>query len=933
VPHDVDAPNAGFAAQLLEQYLESPASVPEEWRVLFEGDGAELVALQPGLARLLEARGNGAPAAAAAPPGAPVAPPDEELLGGVAAAVALVRAFRTHGHLAARLDPLGSEPPGDPALEPERTIPKLTDELQARISARLLGTYVDAETLADAMPRLRETYCGTIAYEFEHISDHEERVWLREAIESGRYRRPLGVDERRRLLARLTEVEGLERYLRKAFLGQKQFSVEGVDVLVPMLDEAIRLAAESGAHEVVMGMAHRGRLNVLAHVVGRPYESILREFEGERTLEAVAADPEGGTGDVKYHLGAQGRRTTEAGEIFVTLAANPSHLEAVDPVVEGRTRADQTDRSTREGLHDPAVALPVLIHGDAAFPAQGVVAETLNLSYLDGYGTGGTLHLIADNQIGFTTEPEEGRSTRYSSDLAKGFDAPIIHVNADDPEAAISAVRLALGFRRRFCDDVVIDLVGYRRHGHNEQDEPAYTQPLMARRIEGHRPVREQFAERLEREGVASREEADRLAEEMQSLLRAAHERLKRTFGATPPPAGDERVPAEEAAEIVTAVDADRLRRLDAELLAVPDGFTIHPKLRRQLERRGDALDEGGIDWGHAEALAFASLLVEGIPVRLTGQDTERGTFSHRHLVLHDAGNGRRWTPVQHLADATASFEVFNSPLSEYACVGFEYGYSVAARDALVIWEAQFGDFVNGAQIVIDQFVVSGLSKWGETSRLTLLLPHGYEGNGPEHSSARAERFLQLAAQANIRVANCTTSAQYFHLLRRQALAPAARPLVVLTPKGLLRLPSASSSLADLARGSFRPVLDDPAADRDAVTRLVLCSGKVYYDVVGHEARGRAPGVAVARLEQLYPFPVEEAAALVAGYPRLDEIVWAQEEPQNMGPWRAIRHRLEDAAAGVPLRFVGRPWRASPSEGYPTAHRREQERIVRGALS
>jgi 2-oxoglutarate dehydrogenase E1 component len=933
VPHDVDAPNAGFAAQLLEQYLESPASVPEEWRALFEGDGAELVALQPGLARLLEARGNGAPAAAAAPFGAPVAPPDEELLGGVAAAVALVRAFRTHGHLAARLDPLGSEPPGDPALEPERTIPKLTDELQARISARLLGTYVDAETLADAMPRLRETYCGTIAYEFEHISDHEERVWLREAIESGRYRRPLGVDERRRLLARLTEVEGLERYLRKAFLGQKQFSVEGVDVLVPMLDEAIRLAAESGAHEVVMGMAHRGRLNVLAHVVGRPYESILREFEGERTLEAVAADPEGGTGDVKYHLGAQGRRTTEAGEISVTLAANPSHLEAVDPVVEGRTRADQTDRSTREGLHDPAVALPVLIHGDAAFPAQGVVAETLNLSYLDGYGTGGTLHLIADNQIGFTTEPEEGRSTRYSSDLAKGFDAPIIHVNADDPEAAISAVRLALGFRRRFCDDVVIDLVGYRRHGHNEQDEPAYTQPLMARRIEGHRPVREQFAERLEREGVASREEADRLAEEMQSLLRAAHERLKRTFGATPPPAGDERVPAEEAAEIVTAVDADRLRRLDAELLAVPDGFTIHPKLRRQLERRGDALDEGGIDWGHAEALAFASLLVEGIPVRLTGQDTERGTFSHRHLVLHDAGNGRRWTPVQHLADATASFEVFNSPLSEYACVGFEYGYSVAARDALVIWEAQFGDFVNGAQIVVDQFVVSGLSKWGETSRLTLLLPHGYEGNGPEHSSARTERFLQLAAQANIRVANCTTSAQYFHLLRRQALAPAARPLVVLTPKGLLRLPSASSSLADLARGSFRPVLDDPAADRDAVTRLVLCSGKVYYDVVGHEARGRAPGVAVARLEQLYPFPVEEAAALVAGYPRLEEIVWAQEEPQNMGPWRAIRHRLEDAAAGVPLRFVGRPWRASPSEGYPTAHRREQERIVRGALS
>ena len=937
MPHDVDALNAGFAGQLLEQYLENPASVPEEWRTLFErGDPAELLALQPGLVRLLETHANGATVAAEQPHAAVAVEKevDEELLGGVAAAMALVKAYRTHGHLAAKLDPLGSEPPGDPALEPERLVPKLTPELQSRIPARLLRTYVEGDTLADALPRLRETYCGTIAYEIEHISDHEERVWLREAIESGRYRTPLSDDERRALLTRLTEVEGLETFLRRSFLGQKQFSIEGVDVLVPMLDEAVRIAAEAGAHEVVTGMAHRGRLNVLAHVIGRPYETILREFEGERTLEAVSAESEGGTGDVKYHLGAHGRRTTSVGEINVTLAANPSHLEAVNPVVEGRTRADQTDRSTREGLHDPSVALPVLIHGDAAFPAQGVVAETLNLSYLDGYATGGTLHLITNNQVGFTTEPEEGRSTRYSSDLAKGFDAPIIHVNADDPEAAISAVRLALAFRRRFCDDVVIDLVGYRRHGHNEQDEPAYTQPLMAKRIAAHPPVREQFAERLEQQGTVSREESERLVEEMQQVLRAAHERLKQSIGASSQQnARDERVPAEGAGEVATAVSGERLRVLNDQLLEVPDGFTIHPKLLRQLERRRVTLDDGGIDWGQAEALAFASLVVEGIPVRLTGQDTERGTFSHRHLVLHDAENGQRWTPIQQLPDATASFEVFNSPLSEYACVGFEYGYSVAAADALVLWEAQFGDFVNGAQIVIDQFVVSGLSKWAQTSRLTLLLPHGYEGNGPEHSSARAERFLQLPAQQNIRIANCTTAAQYFHLLRRQALAPSARPLVVLTPKGLLRLKEASSALADLAEGSFRPVLDDSSVDRDSISRLVLCSGKVYYDLVGHEQHAQARGVAVARLEQLYPFPVEPLAELVRGYRSLREIVWVQEEPQNMGPWRAIRHRLEDAAAGIPLRYVGRPWRASPSEGYPTAHRREQDRICREALS
>jgi 2-oxoglutarate dehydrogenase E1 component len=938
---DVDGLNAGFARDLLEEYLENPDSVPSEWRRLFESGHSDVVATHPGLARLVETLGNGHPVPAAPPEPAPApapapvpaaAPLSDELLGAVAAAMALVKAHRMHGHLAAHLDPLGAEPPGDPALEPERLVPRLTPELQARVPASVLRLYVPGDTLEDVLPRLIETYTGTIAYEIEHIAEHEKRVWLRQAIESGKYRKPLSNDERKNLLAELSRVEGFEQYLRRAFLGQKQFSIEGLDVMVPMLEEAVELAAENGAHEVVIGMAHRGRLNVLAHTLGLGYDSILREFEGERTIEAVVATDEGGTGDVKYHLGAEGTRSTPAGEITVTLAANPSHLEAVDPVVEGRSRAAQTDRSTRYGLHDPSVALPVLIHGDASFPGQGGVAETLNLAALEGYSTGGTLHLIANNQVGFTTDPSEGRSTRYSSDLAKGFDIPIIHVNADDPEAAISAVRLALAFRRRFESDVVVDLVGYRRHGHNEQDEAAYTQPLMAAQIAERSTVREQFAQRLVEAGVVTQEEADALVAQVTTELKQAHEALKATFGV--PHAAEGRIPFSSGDGVVTAVSADRLRGLNQELLRVPEHFTLHPKLKSQLERRVPALEEGGIDWGQAEALAFGSLLVDGIPIRLTGQDTQRGTFSHRHAVLHDVHTGETFTPLQNLDQARASFEIYNSPLSEYACLGFEYGYSVAASEALVLWEAQFGDFVNGAQIVVDQFIVAGLSKWRETSRLTLLLPHGYEGNGPEHSSARLERFLQLAAQENIRVADPSTSGQYFHLLRRQALDAAGRPLIVMTPKGLLRLKQASSTLAELAEGSFLPVIDDPSVEHDAVTRLVVCSGKVYYDIAGHEERARATSVAVARLEQLYPFPVSAYADLLAGYPNLQEIVWVQEEPQNMGAWRTIRHRLEAPLkdAGVPLTYSGRPWRASPSEGYPTAHLREQDRIVRAAL-
>ncbi len=935
----MDGLNSGYASLLLEDYLEDPASVPAEWRTLFESGESSVVAALPGLQRLLAAtHGNGhavpAAAASAAPAETETETADETLLGGVAAAMALVKAHRMHGHLAARLDPLGSEPTGDPALDEQRLLPPLTPELQARISSSLLRVHVPGPTLLEALPALKEVYCGTIAYEIEHLSDHAERVWLRQAIESGRYRQPLEPDERKELLASLTRAEGFEQFLRKRFLGQKQFSLEGLDSMMPMLDEAIELAASMGAHEVVIGMAHRGRLNVLVHTTGHPYGSVLREFEGERTIDAVVMDEEGGTGDVKYHLPATGTRTTRNGEVTVSLAPNPSHLEAVDPVIEGWTRAEQTDRSTGGGIHDPSVALPILIHGDASFAGQGIVAETLNLSNLDGYTTGGTLHIISNNQVGFTTDPQEGRSTRYSSDLAKGFDIPIVHVNADDPEAAVSAVRLALAYRQEFGHDVVVDLVGYRRFGHQEQDEAAYTQPLMVAQIEGHPTAREQYVERLVGEGVLTQAEADAVFEQTQAELRAAHEELQASI-AQPRPVKDGSIPADTGEVVETAVPAERLETLNEQLLEMPKDFEVHPKLLKQLERRRTALETGTIDWGHAESLAFASLLVDGISIRLSGQDTERGTFAHRHAVLHDPRSGELHVPLQHLPEAGAAFEVYNSPLSEYACLGFEYGYSVAAPESLVLWEAQYGDFVNGAQIVIDQFLVAGLSKWQQSSRLTLLLPHGYEGNGPEHSSAKLERFLQLAAQENIRVANCTSAAQYFHLLRRQALDATPRPLVVMTPKGLLRLRQASSTLGELADGGFEPVLDDPSIrDRAEVRRLVLCSGKVYYDLVGHEQHERATGVAVARIEQLYPFPAEAASALTASYPGLEELVWAQEEPQNMGAWRSIRHRLEAAApTGVPLRFVGRPWRASPSEGYPTAHLLEQDRIARESLS
>jgi 2-oxoglutarate dehydrogenase E1 component len=888
-----------------------------------------------------------APRPTAAPP-AVATGGDEQLLEAVQTASTLVHRFRSHGHLAARLDPLGGEPEGEPELDPQKA--GLTPELLRRIPAKILPMYVPGETLADALPYLRETYCGTMAYEIEHISSHRQRTWLREQIESGTFRKPLEDSKRKELLKRLIEVDALERFMHKAYLGQHQFSIEGVDMTVPMLDELIQLSAAAGAHEVVMGMAHRGRLNVLAHNLGRPYDTIFAEFEGASTLEAVTTIPQGGTGDVKYHHGTQGSYKLPAGgTIRVNLESNPSHLEFVSPVVEGATRAAQTKREGPHPEQDTNAAVPIVIHGDAAFPAQGVVAETLNLQALDGYQVGGTVHVITNNQIGFTTDPDDARSTRWASDLAKGFDVPIIHVNADDVPACMSAVRLAFAFRQEFGHDVLIDLIGYRRFGHNESDEPAYTQPEMYATIKRKKRVHELWADQLIADGVVTREEVERLGQEVWDNLTLLHQRLKAKIataveqGSVEQGTGEYQLDRSPSPEVRTAVPAARLRELGDALLRVPEEFHVHPKLVKQLERRREALADGDaagtsdarIDWAHAEALAFASLLTEGTPIRLTGQDTERGTFSQRHMVLHDAKTGRAFCPMQHLPGAQAPMELHNSPLSELACMGFEYGYSQEAPETLVLWEAQFGDFVNSAQVIVDQFIASGLAKWGQTSRLTLLLPHGYEGSGPEHSSARLERFLSLAAEGNMRVANLTTPAQYFHLLRRQAKIAKQRPLVIMTPKSLLRLPQASNLVEDLAEDSrFEPVLAEPGVEEEKVTRLALCTGKIYYDLVGHSDRQGKDNVAVGRIELLYPFPESHIRQLIARYPNLREIVWVQEEPRNMGARAHMFPRLmqimpDDMRFG----YIGRPERASPGEGYPSAHIAEQSRIVRTALN
>ena len=866
----------------------------------------------------------------------PLQAASDEMVRAIAAGMALVSSYRRHGHLAATLDPLGVRPQGDPSLSPRYY--NLTPALLNAVPASVLRIKVAGATLADALPRLRETYSSTIAYEIEHISNTAQREWLREYIESGLHRRELTPQRKVQVLGRLTKVETMERYFRKQFLSQKTFSIEGLDMMVPMLEEMISMLAEEGTQNIVLGMAHRGRLSTIAHVVNRPYEELLAEFEAGALKAAEPDDADDdSTGDVKYHHGAEGVYVTPVGtKIKVILANNPSHLEAVDGVVEGIARALQTDHYSNPPALDFTIAAPILIHGDAAFAAQGVVAEVLNLQAIPGYATGGTIHIISNNQIGFTTDPQEGRSTRYSSDLAKGYDVPIVHVNADDVEACIAAVRLAIDYRAKFGRDTVIDLIGYRRFGHNEQDEPMYTQPLMYDAIKTHPTVRELFAAQLVAQGVITADELKTMQDTATARMAEAHRNVregnqKKLIGQSKP-AGGQREVAQG-----TAVDRERLLRYADAVVAAPAGFEVNKKLVGQFQKRALGLvSDGELDWGLAEALAFASLLDDGTPIRLTGQDVERGTFSHRHAVLHDMRTNEKYVPLQHLADAKASFEIYNSPLSEYACLGFEYGYGGYLPNALVLWEAQFGDFNNGAQIIIDQFIAAGAAKWGQETRLTLLLPHGYEGAGPEHSSARLERFLQLSAEGNIRIANCSTASQYFHLLRSQAKAVHAYPLVVMTPKSLLRNRSAYATLDELSTGSFHPVIDDArlGANRGAVERLLLCSGKIYHDLIANPAYANLERTALVRLELLSPLPKAELLALIASYPNLKRIVWVQEEPKNMGARAHVRRRLmEDLPKHITdIEYVGRPYRASPSEGYPGAHAVEQERILRAAL-
>jgi 2-oxoglutarate dehydrogenase E1 component len=894
----------------------------------------------------------GVAAAAAPPSAAPSAvapapqPPDEssgDLVRAVAAAASLVGAYRRHGHLAAHLDPLGTPPQGDPSLDPASY--HLTPAMMQAIPASVLRVKVPGSTLADVLPRLRETYTSTIAYELEHISNTGQREWLRDYIERGLHREALPHDRKLQVLNRLTKTETMERYFRKNFMSQKTFSIEGLDMMVPMLEEMLVQFTDDGIGAVVLGMAHRGRLSTIAHVVNRPYEELLAEFEVYSDRFAIADTPrEDATGDVKYHHGAEGIYETPSGRtIRVVLANNPSHLEAVDGVVEGMVRCLQTDHTKNIPAIDPKRAAPILIHGDAAFSGQGVVAEVLNLQALPGYATGGTVHLIADNQIGFTTDPSDGRSTRYASDLAKGFDAPIVHVNADDVDACIAAVRLAIDFRRAFERDVIIDLIGYRRFGHNEQDEPAYTQPAMYEAIKKHPTVRELFAAKLTAEGVATAEQVNALLAAATARITDAHKNVKEDHEPTKLIDAARALAGHDEEPPVTGVGREQLLAWSDELVRAPEGFTVNKKLTSQFERRAVSLrDEGEVDWGTAEGLAFASLISEGTPVRLTGQDTERGTFSHRHAVLRDAVSGGRYVPLQHIAGARASFEIYNSPLSEFACLGFEYGYSTALTSALVLWEAQFGDFNNGAQVIIDQFIAAGAAKWGQLSRLTLLLPHGYEGAGPEHSSARLERFLLLSAEGNIRIANCSNAAQYFHLLRAQAHSIQAFPLVVLTPKSLLRKRSSFGNLSDMTQGSFREVIDDPrmAGRRDEVRRIVLCSGKIYHDLTANDDQAIAQSyaalrrTAIVRVELLSPFPTAKVLEVIDSYPNAREIVWVQEEPKNMGARAHVRRRLVEELPGrfTDLEYIGRPYRASPSEGYPGAHAVEQERIVRETL-
>ena len=841
----------------------------------------------------------------------------------------LINAYRVRGHLIADIDPLRTrEIANHPELDLETYGLTIWDLDREFWTGGLKGG--DRLPLREIVAVMRRVYCGKIGTEYRHISSPTEKYWIREHIAAATSGKALPAEIRTKILAELIAAEEFERFLGTKFLGQRRYSVEGVDTTIPLLDRLVEGAAARGIDEVAIGMSHRGRLNILANVVGNSAERIFSGFEG-----VVHPDFPADEGDVKYHQGARTVRRSESGrDVAIQVESNPSHLEAVDPVVEGVVRAKQE----RVAGHGPAAwnrVLPVLLHGDAAFAGQGMVAEVLNLAQLPGYRTGGTIHVVVNNQIGFTTPPSKGRSSVYSTDVAKINQVPIFHVNADDPEAAYRVLEIALDYRQEYHKDVVIDLIGFRRHGHNEGDEPTYTQPVMYRAIEAHPGVRTLYARRLVRDGVLTEEqvrdmEARQLAE-YETALAAAKQAAQRSKASAPAAPGSDG----EVVEMETGVPRETLARIGRAITTVPAGFRVNPKMVQQLARRAKMAEGAApLDWGTAEALAFGSLLLEGTPIRISGQDSSRGTFSQRHALLFDTLSGEPWVPLGTLDPKQAPFEACDSPLSEFAVLGFEYGYSVEWPEALVLWEAQFGDFANGAQVIIDQFIASAQDKWRQTTRMGMLLPHGSEGQGPEHSSARIERYLQLCADGNMQIVNATTPAQYFHLLRRQMRQREARPLIVFSPKSLLRLPAAASPLEELTSAGFRVVLDDPeVASRESIERVLFCSGKVYYDLRAEREKRHDARTAIVRVEQLYPFPSERLRGAFAGYRSARSAAWVQEEPKNMGAWSFVRERSEGfLPAGASLRYVGRAASPSPATGNAAVHKRELEQFLAEAF-
>jgi len=939
--------NAAFVEELHGRFELDPNAVDESWNSAF--GGAPSGSHREDTAESAESeRARSAPAAPEVPtwvkhrepPAVANAhavaqqPLDLRTADKYARILRLIHSYRSRGHRIANSDPLGGHSTYFPELDPAHYGFGNDDLDQPVTAGDLPGGSI--QTLREILERLKTTYCGTIGAEYTHIQDPGRKEWLRQRLEQGENRPRLADEDRKQILRKLSASELFERFLHTKFVGQKRFSLEGAETTIPMLDHVVELGPSLGIRELVLGMPHRGRLNVLSNILGKSYQSIFSEFE-----DSPLADSPFGSGDVKYHKGYSSDRRVATGErVHMTLTSNPSHLEAVNPVVEGRTKAKQVSAGDAEG----ETVLPILLHGDAAFAGQGIVTETLNLSQLPGYSTGGTLHIVVNNQIGFTTTPSEARSTLYCTDVAKMIQAPIFHVNGDDPEAAIHCVELALAYRQRFGCDVVIDLVCYRRHGHNEGDEPSFTQPRLYSKIRKRPSVRKLYSDRLVATGVITQSDATDIEDRLNRTLREALETIKNR-----PPDPDETYEprglwrgysrSRPEGETETAVPIERLAMIAEGLGALPSYFHVHPKLGAMMEKRGKSVAENSsLDWAMGEALAFGSLLLEGTPVRLSGQDCSRGTFSHRHAVFVDQDSGEEYTPLDHLSGTQARFEVYDSLLSEAAVLGFEYGYSLAAPSTLVLWEAQFGDFINGAQVIIDQFISSAHVKWGRLSGLVMLLPHGYEGQGPEHSSARVERFLQVCAEDSLQVINCTTPAQYFHALRRQMRRPYRAPLVVFTPKSLLRQPAAQSKVEDFSNGTFQRVIDDALASQqpDQVRRVLLCSGKVYYDLVRkrEELLGDAAhSVAIIRVEELYPWPGEQLTQLIRCYSRTERLYWVQEEPANMGAWTFVRSRLQDALLpGEKFAYAGRPESASPAVGSARVHRHQQAALLAAAF-